>query len=159
MGYILEFGEDEITVLRVNMLTGTEQLSGDRIVIPRDGKPARRVDARRSAVPVFGEGEGRSEVTAEGTKVSFPRAEGAVAYELAYPDGERQLYFSDFYLGDEAKGERQTLVLYGLKVGVRDIAVTAVNAFGDRSAACVRVEGVRVLARKYRRKLAPEIWY
>ena len=51
------------------------------------------------------------------------------------------------------------VTLYGLKEGVRDIAVTAVNAFGDRSEGCVRVEGVRVLARKYRRKLAPEIWY
>ena len=101
----------------------------------------------------------RRRLSEEGTELSFPRAEGAHHYELAFSDGAVQTYFSDFYLGDEAKGERQTLVLYGLKEGVRDIAVTAVSAFRERSAACVRVEGVRVLARKYRRKLAPEIWY
>ena len=62
-------------------------------------------------------------------------------------------------LFEREKGERQRLTLYGLKEGVRDVTVTAVGAFGERSEGSLRIEGVRVLARKYRRKLAPEIWY
>lgn len=159
MGYILDFSDDGIAVLRYNMLTGREQLAYERIILPAHRPPAEHPAKRECSAPVFREGEGEWRLTEEGTELSFPRAEGAHHYELAFSDGTVQTYFSDFYLGDEAKGERQTLVLYGLKEGVRDIAVTAVNAFGDRSEGCVRVEGVRVLARKYRRKLAPEIWY
>ena len=159
MGYILDFSDDGIAVLRYNMFTGREQLAYERIILPAHRPPAEHPAKRERSAPVFREGEGEWRLTEEGTELSFPRAEGAHHYELAFSDGVVQTYFSDFYLGDEAKGERQTLVLYGLKEGVRDIAVTAVSAFGERSAACVRVEGVRVLARKYRRKLAPEIWY
>ena len=159
MGYILDFSDDGIAVLRYNMLTGREQLADERVILPAHRPPAEHPAKRERSAPVFREGEGEWRLTEEGTELSFPRAEGAHHYKLAFSDGVVQTYFSDFYLGDEAKGERQTLVLYGLKEGVRDIAVTAVSAFGERSAACVRVEGVRVLARKYRRKLAPEIWY
>lgn len=159
MGYILDFSDDGIAVMRYNMLTGREQLPEERVILPAFSPPALYPVRRTHLPPVFGQGSAGWTATERGTELIFPRATGAHHYELAFPDGTVQTYFADFYLGDEAKGERQRLTLYGLKEGVRDVIVTAVGAFGERSAESLRIEGVRALARKYRRKLAPEIWY
>ena len=159
MGYILDFSDDGIVVMRYNMLTGREQRADERIILPAHTPPALSPAKRERHLPVFGEGEGSSALSDEGTVLRFPRAKDAHSYELVFSSGEVQTYFSDFYLGDEAKGEEQALVLYGLREGVRDVTVTALSAYGERSAESVTVKGVKVLPRRYRRKLAPEIWY
>ncbi len=159
MGYILDFSDDGIIVMRYNMLTGREQRADERIILPAHTPPALSPAKRERRLPVFGEGEGSFALSDEGTVLRFPRAKDAHSYELVFSSGEVQTYFSDFYLGDEAKGEEQALVLYGLREGVRDVTVTALSAYGERSAESVTVKGVKVLPRRYRRKLAPEIWY
>lgn len=140
------------------MRTGTEQLPDRRVLLPARSASVDEAAQTRSA-PVFGEGKAWAEVTEKGTELHFPRASGAHSYLIVSSDGEEQSYFSDFYLGDLAEGESQSLLLYGMKEGVKDIEVRAVSSYGEKSEGSVRINGVRVLARSYRRKLAPEIWY
>ena len=158
MGYVLDFSDDAVTVMRYNMRTGTEQLPDRRVLLPARSASVDEAAQTRSA-PVFGEGKAWAEVTEKGTELHFPRASGAHSYLIVSSDGEEQSYFSDFYLGDLAEGESQSLLLYGMKEGVKDIEVRAVSSYGEKSEGSVRINGVRVLARSYRRKLAPEIWY
>ena len=153
MGYVMDLEGDTATVMRYNMLTGKEELPERRVILPARGS------APSSSPPVFGRGGGRARNTPEGTLITFPRAKNAHSYELGYPDGEVQTYFSDFYLGDREDGEEETLLIFGRREGRTDITVTALSSSGERSAESIVIKGADVLARKYRRKLAPEIWY
>lgn len=158
MGYVLDFSEDKIEVLRYNMLTGREQLPERRIVLPAKSAPALSPAVTEVPAPVFPDLAGEWESTESGTVLRFARAENAHSYEVRFSDGEVQTYFSSFYLGDEAE-EREELVVYGKKAGVYDTEIRAVNALGEKSAECVRISAVNVVSRRYRRKFAPEIWY
>lgn len=159
MGYVMDFSEDKITVMRYNMLTGREQLADRRIILPAQSAPALSPCVREKAVPHIATYGARWERTAEGTAIVFPAATGAHSYEVSYSDGTVQSYFSRFYLGDSAGDGDERIVLYGKESGTYDVSVRAVSAYGERSAECLRVAGVRTEKRKYRRRLAPEIWY
>ena len=159
MGYILDFADDAIAVMRYNMLTGEELLPEERIVIPAESAPALSPAARSFAPPVFAEGRAYSVTAEQGTELHFPRAKGAHSYELRFQDGSTQTYFSDFYLGGAEADAEQVLTVYGRAEERGDVTVTAIGPFGDRSAESVTVKDVHVLPCKYRRKFAPEIWY
>ena len=158
MGYVMDLSDDRIEVLRYNMMTGKE-LPGKKIVLPADSAPALSPCERDVAPPRFSRLGGSFSTGVRGTELRFPRAERVQHYELAFSDGTVQTYFSDAYLGDAATGEEESLTVFGMKEGVYDVVVTAVGAFGERSRESIRIAGVRVLFRRYRRKLAPEIWY
>ena len=72
--------------------------------------------------------------------------------------------FGLHYFGEELTGPEyadrfeKKLAKTDVKVMLNAMAL-AVGADGERSESGVLIKGVRVIRRRYRRKLAPEIWY
>lgn len=160
MGYVLDFSRDKIVVMRYNMFTGEEQLPDERIILPAESAPAMFPLRRETAAPPrFVASDVGCTQTAQGTEIVFSAASGAHSYDVRYSDGEEQTYFSRFYLGDSAREREERIVLYGKREGRYDITLTATGPYGEKSVEKLNIDGVYVENRKYRRKLAPEIWY
>lgn len=163
MGYILDFGDDKIDVLRYNMLENSEERANDRWSIPAIITGCVKSAAQSMAAPEMTGGQGVSRSDGENTEIAFAAARGknfAHTYKLVFDDGTEQLYYGDFYLGEKHASDVQKLTLYGKAAGVYDVKVYAVDSAGRVSENCVEVPDTVVRKRThYRRKLAPEIVY
>lgn len=171
MGLILDFGEDNIDVLRINLLDGKEQKADMRISIPCDlGKDKTKnyiYNPDFPCEPVMPKEYGSWYREDNATYIEF--TEGADedfvhSYLLEFSDGTIQTYFSDFYKGEEflpRYGDRKvSLRLYGKKRGTYDIKVYALDSQNNKSKSFTQIEDVEVCRKDvYKRKLAPDICY
>lgn len=171
MGYVLEFGNDEIEVKRYNLLDGEEQKSDMRFSIPCDvSKSAEHKVGTNPDFPVrpvmpCPRGNWYREKGATYLEFTEGADEDLVhSYRLVYSDGKTQDYFSEFYKGGEhvpRYGDKKVrLRIYGKKSGNYDIKIFAVDSFGNVSDGYTLVENVEIARKdRYRRRLAPDIIY
>lgn len=162
MGYILDFGKDRIDILRLNLLTGEEQLQDKRWSIPYVIDNAANIEEDTSC-PAMQEDIGNWYSDEKGVYINFLKGEDNYfvhSYKLVYSDGEEQFYFSDFYKGIDKMSKYQNIRLYDKERGVYDIKVYAVNSLGNASKNYTLIKAVEINKKDvYKRKLAPDIWY
>lgn len=162
MGYVLEFNEDKIDVLRVNLLTGEEQLKDRRWSIPYDTS-CKEQNQNENKLPSMSDCEGKWYSEEDKVFVNFAKGKDkdfVHSYKLVFSDGDVQYYFSDFYKGIENMSNYQNLRIFDKEKGEYDIKVYAVNSYGKESPDYTLIKNVTITQKdSYKRKLAPDIWY
>lgn len=167
MGYVMDFADDEIDVLRFNLLTGEEQQKDKRWSIPYNvSDNVSSMCTHEKALennPVMSEEQGKWHCDGEGVFIDFAKGKDkdfVHSYKVVYSDGEEQYYFSDFYKGIDKMSNIQKLRIFDKGKGVYDIKVYAVNSMGKVSENYTFIKSVTIDKKNcYRRKLAPDIWY
>lgn len=168
MGYILDFADDKIDVLRFNLLSGEEVQKDRRWSIPYSvsqdtDKDLTEKEETLSDRPVMTAEQGKWHNDGGEVSISFERGKDkdfVHSYKVVYDDGEEQYYFSDFYKGVDKMSEMQKLRIFNKDKGVYDIKVYAVNSMGKVSENYTLIPAVAIEKKDcYRRKLAPDIWY
>lgn len=172
MGYVLDFKEDKIDILRVNAGTGKEEKENMRWSIPVNISKSDFVytDARfdngsvtDEDYPVMPAVYGRSEkigmraylIFEKGTDKDFVHS-----YRVEFSDGKVQYYFSDFYKGLSNPNKEVVLPIYEKAAGVYDVEIRAVNSRGLESRTATRICDVRVPGyRRYPLVFAPDVKY
>ncbi len=164
MGYILDFGSENITVRRMNFRLDKEEKPNMNVKIPYSVKKADFITKRNgNSLPVMPNTYGHTEYDEKGTAyLCFDKGESEDAvhsYAVLYDDGTRRDYFSDFYKGCGA-AKSVKLPVYSKAPGVYNIKIYAVDSFGNMSDTCTKIDATEVRRNKiYRRKFAPEIKY
>lgn len=172
MGYVLDFGEDKIDILRINMGTGLEEkehmrwslptvISKDKFVYTDD-----RFDnskATEEDYPVMPATYGRSEKIGMRTYLIFEKGQDkdfVHNYKVEFSDGKIQYYFSDFYKGLSNPATEVILPIYSKAAGIYDVEIHAINSRGLESKTATRICDVRVPSyRRYPIVFAPDVKY
>lgn len=170
MGYIMDFHDDAIELLRYNFGTGFEEKANMRWSLPTHICPSefRYTDARfdpqtatAEDYPVMPEPYGRSERIALRTYLLFSKGtdrDFVHHYKVEFSDGKIQYYASDFYKGLTNPDDEVCLPIYEKAAGVYDVEIRAVNSRGLESQSCTRIRNVRISSyRHYPLVLAPDV--
>lgn len=165
MGYVMDFADKQIELIRYNLLTGEEEKQDMRWSIPYDITVSSHAK-EPSAKPCMHYKSGSWYEENGATYLTFSSGEDddfIHTYRLVYSDGEVQDYFSDFYKGIKyvsQVNDKIRLRIYGKKKGLYDIKIYAIDSYGQISEDYTVIQGVQIGKKDvYRRKLAPDIIY
>lgn len=165
MGYVMDFADKQIELIRYNLLTGEEEKQDMRWSIPYDITVSSHAK-EPSAKPCMHYKSGSWYEENGATYLTFSSGEDddfIHTYRLVYSDGEVQDYFSDFYKGIKyvsQVNDKIRLRIYGKEKGLYDIKIYAIDSYGQISEDYTVIQGVQIGKKDvYRRKLAPDIIY
>lgn len=165
MGYVMDFADKQIELIRYNLLTGEEEKQDMRWSIPYDITVSSHAK-ESSAKPCMHYKSGSWDEENGATYLTFSSGEDddfIHTYRLVYSDGEVQDYFSDFYKGIKyvsQVNDKIRLRIYGKEKGLYDIKIYAIDSYGQISEDYTVIQGVQIGKKDvYRRKLAPDIIY
>lgn len=165
MGYVMDFADKQIELIRYNLLTGEEEKQDMRWSIPYDITVSSHAK-EPSAKPCMHYKSGSWYEENGATYLTFSSGEDddfIHTYRLVYSDGEEQDYFSDFYKGIKyvsQVNDKIRLRIYGKEKGLYDIKIYAIDSYGQISEDYTVIQGVQIGKKDvYRRKLAPDIIY